>query len=169
MNIKKIKFNALDLFILLVLIAAVVSVVLRSGLKDDIVLSRNNDTVVYSIKIKNVQKESFDLISLDDKIFATADDKFMGTVVEKASRPAETYIALDSGEIMKTYIPERIDIFLTLEAKGKITDEGTMIDGNYFIASGSYISAYTNLLSFNFEVTNVQNLENVSENVSDNK
>lgn len=169
MNIKKIKFNALDFFILLVIIAAALSVVLRSGLKDDIVLSRQNEKVVYSIRIKNVQQESFDLISLDDEIFSAGDDKLMGTVIEKTSRPAETYIALDSGEIKKTYIPDRIDIMLTLETNGRVTDEGTMIDGNYFIACGSYISGYTDLLAFNFEVTGVQNLEENAENVSDNK
>lgn len=155
MKIKKIKFNALDFLILLVILAAIFSVVLRSGLKDTIVASRQNETIVYTIRINNVQKESFDLLALDTKIYSSEEDKLMGVVVEKSSRPAETYIALDSGEIYKTNIPERIDITLTIEAKGRITEEGCMIGGNYFIASGSYISGYTDRLAFNFEVTGI--------------
>ena len=152
MNIKKIKFNAIDFLILLVIIAAIVSVVFRSSLKDEIASIRSNETIEYTIRITNVQKQSYDIIDLDDKLYASSDDKFLGTVVEKSSRPAETYIALVNGDIKKTYIPDRIDITLTLECPGRVTEEGCMIDGNYFIASGSYISAYTNLLSFNFEV-----------------
>lgn len=153
MNIKKIKFNAIDFLILLVIVAAIVSVIFRSSLKDEISALRSNETIVCTVRINNVQKESFDYINLDDKLFASSDDKFLGTVVEKTSRPAETYISLDSGDIVKTYIPNRIDIMLTLECPGRVTDEGCMVDGNFFIASGSYISAYTNLLTFNFEVT----------------
>ena len=153
MNIKKIKFNSIDFLILLVIIAAIVSVVFRSSLKDEIASIRSNETVVYTLRINNLQKESFNYVNLDDKLYASSDDKFLGTIIEKSSRPAETYIALDNGEIKKTYIPDRIDVMLTVECPGMVTEEGCMLDGNYFIASGSYISAYTNLLTFSFEVT----------------
>ncbi len=153
MKIKKVRFNAIDFLILLIVLAAVLAIALRSGLKESIVAIRSNETIVYSLRINNVQKESFDIIRLDDEIRAQSDDKLLGKIVEKSFRPAETYIALDSGEIKKTYIPDRIDVFLTVECTGRVTEEGCMLGGNYFIASGKYISAYTDKVAFSFEVT----------------
>lgn len=153
MKIKKIKFNAIDFLILLFVIAAIVAVAFRSGLKDSLVAIRSNETIVYTLRINNLQAESFDMLELEDKLFSQKDDKPLGKIVGKSSRPAETYISLDTGKIVKTYIPERLDIFLTVECTGRVTEEGCMLGGNYFVASGKRISAYTDTVSFSFEVT----------------
>lgn len=152
MKVNKFRFNSIDFLILIAIVAAIFSVVYRSGLKDSIVAIRSNETIVYSLKINNVQKESFDMINIEDSIFNQTDDKNIGKIVGKESQDAESYIVLSNGAIKKTKIPDRVDIYLTVEASGRITDEGCMIGGNYFIAAGKYVSAYTNKVSFNFEV-----------------
>ncbi len=152
MKIKKFRFNAIDFIILLAIVGAVFAIVYRSGLKDSLVAIRSNETIEYRVKINNIQKESFDMIEMDSPIFSQSDDKKLGTIIGKIFEPAESYIVLDSGEIVKTNIPERIDVYLTIQAKGRISEEGCMIGGNYFVAAGKYISAYTPKVSFNFEV-----------------
>ena len=156
MKNKKIRFNVIDFLILLVIIIAVVSIVFRSGLKDSVIGARSNQTIEFTVRINNVQKDTFSIIQIDDVVYAQKDDAALGKITAKNYRPAETYIALDSGEIKKTYIPDRYDIFLTIEGKGSSTKEGNMINGNFFVASGRYISAYTNDVSFNFEVTDAK-------------
>lgn len=153
MKMKKLKFNGMDFVILLVIIAAVLTIALRSGLKDSVVAARSNETIVYTLRINNLQKSSFDILELNDKLYAENDDKYLGKIVEKSSRPAESYISLSDGEIIKTYIPDRLDIFLTVECNGRVTSEGCMLGGNYFVAAGKYITAYTDSLAFSFEVT----------------
>lgn len=152
MKVKKFSFNAIDLLILIAIVAAVFTAVYRSGLKDSLIAIRSNETIVYTVKINNVQTESFDMIEIEDALFNQSDDKKLGTIVAKEYSNAETYIVLDTGEIKKSIIPDRVDITLTVEATGRVSDEGCMIGGNYFIAAGKYISAYTEKVSFNFEV-----------------
>lgn len=152
MKLKKIRFNAIDFLILLAIVAAVFTVAYRSSLKDSLVAIRSNETIEYTLKINNVQRESFDMIDLEMPIFNQTDDKNLGIIVEKDAKPSETYVVLDSGEIVKTTTPDRVDIYLTVEAKGRVSDDGCMIGGNYFIAAGKYISAYTSKVSFGFEV-----------------
>lgn len=154
MKNRKIKFNAIDFLIVLVILAAVLTIVLRSGLKNSVVAVNAKEAIEYTVRINNVQKASFDILEIGDELYNQNDEKLLGKIVGKDQRPAETYIALDSGAIAKTYIPDRIDIFLTVECPGKITDEGCMLRGSYFIAAGKYISAYTDKLAFSFEVTN---------------
>lgn len=156
-NNARIKFNAMDLTIILVIIAAVVAIGFRSGLKNSLVALRSNEIITYTVKITNVQEASFDKIYIGDELYHDSDDKLLGTIVEKSSRPAEAYISLNDGSITKTYIPDRIDLFLTVECKGRKTDEGCMLGGSYFVAAGKRISAYTDKLSFNLEVTDAYN------------
>lgn len=152
MKIKKIRFNSIDVLIIIAIIAAIFTVVYRSGLKNSIVAIRSNDTIVYNLKINNIQRESFEIINIDDNIFSKTDDKELGVIVSKEFKPAEAYVVLADGQIVKTSIPDRVDVYLTVEVTGRITDEGCMIGGNYFIAAGKYISAYTPKVAFNFEV-----------------
>lgn len=152
MKIKKIRFNAIDFIILIAIIAALFAAVYRSGLKESIVAVRSNETIVYTLKINNVQRRSFDMLEIEDAIYNQSDDRKLGKIVAKEFTDAESYIVLDSGEIIKTTIPERVDIVLTVEATGRVSEDGCMIGGNYFIAAGKYISAYTGKVSFNFEV-----------------
>ena len=149
---KKIRFNAIDLLILIAVLVAVFTAVYRSGLKDSLVAMRSNETIVYTLRINNIQRQSFDMIEIEDAIFNQSDDKKLGNIIAKEYEAAQAYIVLDSGEIKKTFIPDRIDVVLTVEATGRVSEDGCMIGGNYFIAAGKYISAYTNKVSFNFEV-----------------
>lgn len=155
MKIKKIRFNAIDVLIILVILAAVFAIAFRSGLKDSLVAIRSNETIVYTVKIRNLQEQSLALFEEGDELYNQNDDKYLGKVSKViGSRKAETYIALDNGDIQKSYYPDgRIDIFLELECTGRVTDEGCMLGGNYFVASGKYVSAYTDDLTFGFEVT----------------
>ena len=155
----KIKFNVIDFLILLVIVIAVFTVFFRSGLNDTIVDARTSKTIEMTVRINNVQEETFDILQIDDVLYAQFDSIELGKITAKSYRPAETYIALDDGTIQKTYIPNRYDIFLTIEGKGNSTKEGNMLNGNLFVASGSYLAVYTNDVSFNLEVTSVTTKE----------
>lgn len=150
---KKIKFNAIDFLILIIVIAAIVSIAFRSGLSNQLAAISSKETIVYTVRIDDIQKESFDLIDIEDKLYSQKDDKYLGTIVEKDSRPAEEYVTLDTGEVVKTYYPNRIDVFLTVECVGRVTEEGCMLGGMYFVAAGKEIQACTDTLAFKIEVT----------------
>lgn len=150
---KKIKFNAIDFLILIIVIAAIVSIAFRSGLSNQLLAISSKETIVYTVRIDDIQKESFDLIDIEDKLYSQKDDKYLGTIVEKDSRPAEEYVTLDTGEVVKTYYPNRIDVFLTVECVGRVTEEGCMLGGTYFVASGKEIQSRTDTLAFKMEVT----------------
>ncbi len=153
MKAKNIKFNVLDFFIIMAIIIVAAVIVFRGGLKDSIVAMRSNETIVYTVKINNLQKASFDVLELGDELYSKSDDKLLGQIVDKASAPATHYISLSDGTLVKSEIPDRLDIFLTVEGTGRITDEGCMLGGNYFVAAGKYISGYTDSVTFGFEIT----------------
>ena len=148
---KKIKFNIIDFIIVLAVIGVVLAVFLRGGLVDK--FTESKQIIEYTVKISDIQKESFDLIEVGSNIYCNDDDSIMGVVKSKTSQPATMYIVLADGEIAKTTQPDRIDVFLTIEAEGTVDEEGCRIGGTYFIACGKNVSCYMDKVYFNIEVT----------------
>ncbi len=148
---RKIKFNIIDFIIVLAVVIVIAVVALRGGLVKK--FTESTDIIQYTVKISDIQKESFDLIEVDSKIYCNDDDSCLGVIKSKTSQPATMYTVLANGEIVKTSQPDRIDVFLTIEAEGTVDKEGCRINGTYFIACGKNVSSYVDKLYFNFEVT----------------
>ena len=151
MKIKKIRFNALDVFIILVVLAVIFTVAVKMGLDDKIVALTADDIIEYTVVISAVTKEEAKEIELDSKLY-TDDGALIGTVVAKERRTAYEYKVLDTKEIKKVEIPERQDILLTLERKGLVNEKGCFLNGDIFVASGKKMSGKINNFSFEFEV-----------------
>lgn len=149
-NTKKLKFNIIDFLILL----AVIGVVLVFFFRGNMVKSFTSapQTISYTVRISDVQKESFDLIDVDSTLYCNDDDSVLGTIKAKRFEEASMYTILANGDVVKTYQPDRIDIYLDVEVSGTVDKDGCMIDGTYFIASGKTISCYVDKLYFNVEV-----------------
>lgn len=148
---RKFKFNIIDFVIVLAVLVVILVVALRGGLVKK--FTEAKDTIQYTVKISDIQIESFDLIDIDSKIYCNDDDSCLGVIKAKTYQPATMYTVLSNGEIVKTSQPGRIDVFLTIEAEGTVDEEGCRINGTYFIACGKNVSSYIDKLYFNFEVT----------------
>jgi len=149
---KKFRFNLIDFLIVIAIIAVIVVIAFRSGIVKDFTSTAKGKTIVYEIKVGDVQEESFDYIDVGDKIYNNETDACVGTVTEKRKEPSEIYVVTSNGEIVKTVQPGRADIYLTVEAKGTVDDGGCKVDGKFFVASGKQFSCYTDDLYFNVEI-----------------
>lgn len=149
---KKFKFNLIDFMIVIAVIAVIVVIAFRSGAVDSFTNTAKGKTIAYEIKVGDVQKESYNYINVGDKIYSEETDAYLGTVVDKVSEPAKAYIVTTEGKIVKTEQPGRVDIYLTVEAKGTVDEGGCKIDGKFFVAAGKYFSCYTDNIYFNVEV-----------------
>ncbi len=147
----KLKFNIIDFLIIVAIVALVVVFVFRGGLVDKI--SSLDSVIEYTVKVSDIQSGSFFLVEEGDVLYSDDDDRVLGKITSKKSAPAEMYTILSNGEIVKSEKPDRIDMYLTVEASGTVDEDGCMIDGNFFVGSGKNISCYTHKLYFNAEVT----------------
>ncbi len=150
----KLKFNIIDFLIVAAIVALVVVFMFRGGLADKI--ASFNTTIEYTVKVPDIQSESYALIEEGNTLYCNDDDRVIGKIVSKTAEPSAMYTILANGEIVKTSKPDRIDMFLTIEATGTVDEDGCMIDGNYFVGSGKTISCYVDKLYFNAEVTRAE-------------
>ena len=149
---KKIKFNLIDFLIVIAVIAVIVVIAFRSGLVENLANNAKGKTIVYTVKIGDVQNESFNFIDIGEKLYNDETDAYIGTIVDKRVETSKVYIISTEGKIVKTEQPGRADIYLTVEAKGTVNANGCKVDGKFFVAAGKLFSCYTEDLFFNAEI-----------------
>ena len=82
------------------------------------------DTITYQLRIKETRDDVVKEIQKNPgKIFNSDKDLYIGDIKEVEVKDSIIYSADDNnGELVKTTIPERYDVYLTVEAKGSYTD-----------------------------------------------
>ena len=144
-NTKK-RFNVLDWIIVIVLLAAVISVVLRFMGKNEI--AGDNVTAKYEITffVNDVRYTSADAFIKGDSVYVATDDTYIGIFDRlDSNKPAAYYPENPDKGIDKVYYPEgtRVDLVGTIISEGVMNEDGFFVGGSYFLAPGKLITAYT--------------------------
>ena len=154
---KKIKFNVLDLLIILLIVGVVAVFLFREGGILSDITNRSSQTIEYVVKINDIQKESYQYLKNDVVIYSEKEDKKIGSIYSVGEpEEVEMYVRDQRGNIVKAQKDDsRMSIEIVVRAKGTADEKGCMVSGNYFIASGKEIPCYTDKLSFNGMVMSV--------------
>ena len=129
------KISIVDICILLVVIigigGAVFALSMRdsSKLADNSKLALNSASPVKSAKVtfelKGVRSITKDSLIEGDGVYATTDDnEYIGEIKHIDSKPSMQNITKQDGTIQVVEIPERLDVTVEVEVKGKTTDSG---------------------------------------------
>jgi len=137
------KISIVDICVLLVVVIGILGVVftiknLNSGKLDgnvNISLNSGDSSEIAEIGLllKEVRDVTKDAIIIGDDVYTTKDNKLIGTIKSIDSKPSERNVTPGDGNVYKNIIPERYDVTIFVEAKGKKTDTG------FFTESGEQI------------------------------
>ena len=131
MEKKKIKFNGMDLFIILVIVAvALAGSYLLFGREGGSVVSSQNVLVRTVVELDVEDKEFADLIKVGDTVAIGEKDKMMTTVESVDAIPAAANgYDIVSGRVIMAEIPDKYDVQITLIGDGTETDKDVQISG----------------------------------------
>ena len=142
---KKLKFNIIDLIILLFVILAVFGIIYRYDIADEINFSANNEIFEIEFFIKDVRRGTEDYLQAGEIFHINIESTAIGTVKELIDvREAVAYVETSDGEIVRSTLPERVDISGIMMSRGRTTREGNiMLNGNIFITVGKEFFIHT--------------------------
>lgn len=132
MEKKKAKFNGMDLFIILVVVAVAASgaYLLFGREGGGNVLSSQNVLVRTVIELDVEDKEFADLIKVGDTVAIGEKEKMMTTVESVDALPAAaTGYDIVDGRVIRAEIPDKYDVQITLVGDGVETDKDVQISG----------------------------------------
>ncbi len=129
-NKKKAKINVFDIFIALIVVAAIAVVYMFFTSRDNIVEVNSNATVTYKVEFQNVYDEIAYTTKIGDPIRDGVSKINVGEIVDfdvsPTIRVTEDTIA---GVAKNVVVPERFNVTLTIEAPAVVTDGSVSVNG----------------------------------------
>ncbi len=128
------KISIIDLFILLVIIAAAAFLFLKfSGLAGD---KANITEKSYTVMINSIKEDTASYLKTGEKLY---DDKgsFLGVIEDIKLQPSEVVKTLDNGNYVVAENPERVDAVLTIKGKGFTSGGIFYLDGKVSLLVGT--------------------------------
>lgn len=157
---KKSKLNAIDVSIILIIVLIIIGVAWRYDWAKKINFQANQDKILVEFKVSdNIQERSQKYLTAGTSFYITTASIKLGEIKEILDiRPAELFVQTQDGDsidIVKSYVPNRIDVSGVLLCYGKKVDSGYMINGNIYCAAGKEFLIHTGELEVYITVINV--------------
>lgn len=160
------RIKALDVVIILLVLAAVVGVYFRFNVIDTITNKSNIKECRVSFAIKDIRYTTADYIGVGDKIYYSNGEE-LGSLIEASNdsinaltvRPASKTVVSSNGEAVTITYPvdTRIDAEGRFICKCSVSSDGAyLVDGTKRIAAGETVSVYTEKVSLNILITDIE-------------
>jgi len=117
---------------------------MRYNLADQINLNANGETFEIEFLILDIQEASQQYLQPGKSFYMTLENIKIGDITDILDiTPSIFYAEKINGDIIKTERPGRIDVTGMMTSTGRTTKEGTMINGNTFVAPNKELYAHT--------------------------
>ncbi len=132
------KINVIDLLTVLVAVLIIVGILYK------FVLSENkgvgNDALIqYTVSITDIRNFTVDAVNVEDEIYDSKTDTYMGKVIAKEVKPFMDYITKTDGTVALAEKPGKFELLLTIQVPGVVNDYSYLASGNRDVNNQSKI------------------------------
>ena len=130
---KKIRFNGIDLLIVLVIAASIAGVLIRAYGVNRLERAAHTDTVNISFKVTGISDTSGDIFAKNDIYYIADTERIFGRLSDFKTSPTMALIEKTDGTAVSARVPGQIDVSGTFSAEGEMTDAGFLLGGVEYI------------------------------------
>lgn len=154
MKMNKLKFNILDVSIILLLIFFIVASVVKYNFKstDSFTVSKNH--AVISVQVIDTEKNLTKNVFAGDKIYFADTDTEIGTILSVVNKNNKSFILTETG-YDEVFSDELYRVLIRIEADVYTNENGTFTANNRFIAPGCVFDLETKNSIFTATITSI--------------
>ena len=152
------KLNIIDFIALVVvflLIAGVGYKFVFSGGKN---ITNNPDLLQYTVSITDVRNYTVEALKINDKVYDSKTDTYMGKIIGKEVKPYKEYITKTDGNVVLAEKPTRFEVLLTLEVPGVENATGFLASGKRDINRQSTLQLESYIIGVMSKVVDVKKI-----------
>ncbi len=150
------KINIIDICVILVVILAVAVTYFKFNVSTHSDVTEYKTEITYVIEARNLRNFTTDAIEVGETLYDFSNDKVAGVVVDKKVTPATEYLTRSDGVIVKTALPERYNLELTVVSPGLVKDGMAVIESGKSIHLNQTAAYYTRRIQTDFETTDIK-------------
>lgn len=154
----RFRFNVIDLLIVLIVLACVIGLAIRLGTVKEYSADENLKSYALYFTVTNIAYTSEDAFVVGDTVTITEGGIVLGQFAGLESiLPAEFFARDSEGNLITVNYPEttRIDVTGRIESRGVMSENGYLVNGTTYIASGKAYQVQTEHMDFILKITNI--------------
>ena len=141
---KKIRFNGMDLFIIIVLVAVIAAGAFILGGREKTVTSADGSEgteIAFAVELTSREKDYTELIKVGDTVLVGEKDKKESVVTDVEVVPAKTtgYDILN-GQVLRSELPGEYDVRVYLSGKGSESESAIKLGGTTELRVGQGVA-----------------------------
>lgn len=154
---KRAKFNALDAFIVLVILVILVGAGLRMFMNENGDKTIENEKYVVSFVIRKAIDSDADALTSGDVFYLDTNGAVLGTLDgEPVVSPAEVTVIDENGQLKAGYSSgENVYIRGRLIVEGYMTEDGFMLNGNTYLAPNKNLEVHSAYIMKTIEISEI--------------
>ena len=152
------RFNAIDVFIVVLVLLCILGVVFRSQISEWIGVEKNVEEYEMSFEVSDIRYTSGKYFQSGSEVYLYSGNALLGTIDGNCTiLPAEVYVDGPDGAPVKVSCPKDtyIDVIGVIKCLGIEKDGAFYLNGTYAIATGSEIKVCTEMICFVITVTGI--------------
>lgn len=149
------KISIIDLLILAFVIVAVAATAYKFHFSAHKDVNTANGQIVYTLKVQGVRDFTANQLAVGDAVYDKESNKEIGEITQIRKEDAEEFVNMADGTFVMQNIPNKYDLYLTIESDARITDEGYFANGTKQIGAYSNLNVYTQKAEVNARVQDV--------------
>ena len=151
------KVNVIDFCVIVVVIALVLGAIYKFGMINNNAGSgsASMQPITYKVKMEKAREYSFNNIKEGDILYDKLSGNSIGKIVNVEKEPATDIVEMPNGTTVAGLVENRINIIITVEAEGTITEKGHFVNKTYELLVGSKKKYFTKYLECEASVSEI--------------
>lgn len=152
------KVSIIDILVVLLVIFVVAGIAARYGSKITSAV-KSDKSFEYVLRVENVREYTVKAIEKKGKVTDKKSEKTLGEIVDVRYETATQQSVTASGEVKNPETPGRYTCFVTIQAKGKESDDNYILDDSTELSVGRNIDLYSKYVKTSGDIISVKVLD----------
>lgn len=139
MKLQQKRFNSIDFFLLILALAAVLSLFLQGNLSRSIGLEYAGEPAEVTLLISDLNAESKTLLRAGEVLYHPETAEVLGTIRRAIPENSPLYTLDENGEVKTGVSPDSYTVTLVISANGKQYPHGFLINNTHFSCAGDFL------------------------------
>lgn len=156
---KSKKINIVDVFVIIIIIAAIAFTYFKFNMSEHADVTSSNVKAEYTILVSSLRDFTIDEFCAGDKVYDDESGKYIGTIKDIKIEDSYDYITKTDGTVVYARLPQRYNVKLIMEADAVLNDKGIAVSGAKTLHSNQKIVIYTQKVQTEGQVLDVRTVE----------
>lgn len=137
------KISIIDIIVVVCIVVLAFGLYSHFTSSSDAVTSSSKTKVEFVYKVKSVRDFTVDALKKGGPMYDKETKEYMGEIIGVTADIARMEIGLIDGSYKEVEVPEKYDVYVTVQVDGKANSLGFYTNENRFIGSGSTVVAWS--------------------------